>query len=148
MNAVTSLSHRAIEGTRLLLLDVGLLLLRLGAGGLMAFGHGWGKLSGYSDLSTKFPDVIGIGSGPTLMLAIGAEVVCAGAVVLGLFTRFATLPLIGTMLVAAFVAHGSDTFDVKERALLYLVMYVALAFTGPGRFSLDALLFNRPRTKA
>ena len=46
--------------------------------------------------------VIGIGSGPTLMLAIGAEVVCAGAVALGLFTRFATLPLVGTMLVAAF----------------------------------------------
>jgi putative oxidoreductase len=40
--------------------------------------------------------------------------------------------------VAAFVQHGQDPFARKELALVYAVPLLALLFTGPGRYSLDA----------
>src|SRR6056297_84350 len=65
--------------------SVGLLILRLFTGGCMLIAHGWGKLTSFGELSSKFPDPIGLGSAPSLALAIFAEVVCAIAVMLGLF---------------------------------------------------------------
>src|SRR5690625_5427446 len=66
---------------------IGLLLLRLVFAGTLLYGHGWGKLMGWSERSAVFPDPIGLGSPVALALAIGAEVFCALLVIFGLFTR-------------------------------------------------------------
>ena len=42
-----------------------------------------------------------------------------------------------TMLVAAFVAHGSDPLADKEHALLYALAFLAVLLLGPGRWSVD-----------
>lgn len=125
--------------------DIGLLILRVGIGLMMAVGHGLVKLQNYETMSSKFPDLLGIGAANNLNLAIGAELVCALLVVIGLFTRLASLPLIATMATAAFVVHAKDPLFMaggaaKEPALLYLVPFLALLFTGPGRFSVDGLM--------
>jgi putative oxidoreductase len=49
------------------------------------------------------------------------------------------------MVVAAFMRHADDPFATKEKALLFLVIYIALLFTGSGRFGLDAFLFKKKR---
>ena len=103
----------------------------------MIFGHGWGKLANFSNIAPNFPDPIGLGSTLSLGLAVGAEVFAALFIVLGLFTRWASIPLIITMAVAAFVAHGGDPFAKKEMALIYLAMYLMLFFTGPGKYSIN-----------
>ena len=144
MNGATGLGHRAIEGTRLMLLSIGLLVLRAGAGGLMMT-HGWAKLSSFSSMRTMFGDPIGLGVETSLVLTIFAELVCAGLVVLGLATRLAAIPLIIAMAVAGFVVHAADSLQKKELAFLYLAIFVALAFTGAGRYSLDALIARRWR---
>jgi putative oxidoreductase len=69
-----------------------------------------------------------------MMLAEGP---CAIAVVLGLWTRLAALPIIIGMAVAAFVVHANDPFGVKEKALLYLIVHLALFVTGGGRYVLN-----------
>jgi putative oxidoreductase len=117
--------------------SIGLLVLRFGVGLMMLLAHGWGKLVGFSDLAEKFPDPLGIGSTTTLLLAIFAEVVCALLIVVGLGTRFAAVPLLVTMLVAAFVVHADDPWSRQEFALLYAIPFLALIFTGGGRFALD-----------
>lgn len=119
--------------------DVGLLVLRLFFGVSMALAHGWPKLQRFSELQNSFPDPLGIGSMPSLSLAIFAELACAVAVAIGLLFRASLLPLIATMVVAAFIVHGQDPFKKQELALAYLSAYVALACTGPGRYSVDAL---------
>lgn len=128
---------------RKLLEAVGLLVLRLGAGGFMLT-HGWGKLSNFSELSEKFPDPLGIGSSlVSLSLAVSAEFFCAILVMAGLATRLATIPLMITMLVAALIVHADDPWQKKEFALLYCVTFATLFATGPGALSIDALVAKR-----
>jgi len=119
-----------------------LLVLRVVFGGAMIYGHGWGKLTTYGERSASFPDPLGVGSPASLGLAVFAEAFCALAIVLGLLTRLAALPLIVTMLVAFFVVHGNDPFGDKELALVYLAAYLALFLRGAGAWSVDAWLKN------
>ncbi|WFB35238.1 DoxX family protein [Kiritimatiellota bacterium B12222] len=128
------------HSTHPFLQGVGLLSIRLMFGLGMLMGHGWGKLMSFSDLSSSFSDPLGISHLGSLIAAIFAEVVCAALVSLGLFTRIALLPLIFTMIIAAFVVHGNDPFATREKALLYLAAYIGLFFTGPGKLSLDSKL--------
>ena len=120
--------------------DLGLLLLRLAAGGIMAYSHGWGKLQNVLNGDMQFGDPIGIGVEMSLILTVFAEFCCGILVALGLFTRAALVPLIITMVVAVFVVHAEDPFMKKEFGLLYLIPYLALFLTGPGKISLDKQL--------
>lgn len=120
-------------------MDVVLLLLRVTFGGAMLYGHGWGKLLRLvGDDPIKFADPLGIGPVASLGLAVFAEVFCAALIVLGLFTRWAAIPLIITMFVAAFYVHLADPFSKMEKAILYLIPYVSLLVAGGGWYSLDA----------
>lgn len=121
-------------------LDIGLLVLRVYAGGAMLLAHGWGKLVGYSDRSAAFADPLGIGSPASLALAVSAEVGCALLLVVGAFTRFAAVPLAITMGVAGFLVHEADPWAKKELAFTYLAIFLALVGTGGGRLSVDTIL--------
>lgn len=124
--------------------DLGLLVLRLAAGGMLLFAHGLDKAMNWSTMSATFPDPLGLfGSQASLALAIFAELVCSALVMMGLVTRLAALPVIATMAVAAFIHHTADPFAKKELALLYLVAFVAIALLGPGKFSVATWLRNR-----
>ena len=119
--------------------SLGLLFLRVLSGGMMLLGHGWAKLAGFAEIAAKFPDPLGLGSSTfSLGLAVFAEALCAAAVIVGFATRLAAIPLVVTMLVAAFVVHGDDPWVKKELALLYVVPFLTLVFTGAGKFSFDA----------
>ena len=108
------------------LTDAGLLILRLAVGILMLT-HGIPKLLNFSQLVEAGTFLPVLGSATLgLSLAIFAEVLMSLFLIAGLFTRIATLPLIVTMLVAAFVAHAGDPFSSKEPALLYLFPYIAI----------------------
>lgn len=119
--------------------DFALLLLRLVSGLTMIIFHGWGKLANFGDLSSKFPDVIGIGSTPGLILAILAEVVAAALVAVGYLTRFAALVLSANMAVAFFIAHGAKLSGPGngELAFIYLAAYLVILFAGSGRFAFE-----------
>lgn len=125
-------------------LDISLLLLRLTFGGLMLINHGWGKLQTFMNAEViKFPDPLGIGASTSMGLAVFAEVVCAALIVVGLFTRLATVPALITMLVAIFIMHWADPFADKETAILYAIPYLAILLMGAGRYSVDHLWSQR-----
>jgi len=124
--------------------DLGLLVLRLGAGGLLLM-HGWGKVTDLVSGEPQFVDPIGIGPLPSLVLAAFAEFVCALLVTIGLKVRWTAIPVVFNMAVAAFVAHGDDPFGEGELALMYLVSFLALALTGAGRYSFDGWWKRRRR---
>jgi len=106
--------------------------------------HGLPKLSKLlAGGEIQFGDPIGIGPALSLILAVFAEFICSILIGIGLGTRLATLPLMVTMFVAAFISHGGDPFSGKEKALLYLLIYVALFVLGSRKYSLDHLLSRK-----
>jgi len=116
--------------------SAGLLLLRVGIGCLMLV-HGIAKIQGYSQMADAFPDPIGLGSKFSLIMAIAVEVGGSLLLIIGLATRLVAIPLGFTMVVALFLVHSKDPWNAKELAAAYLLVYVVLLLTGPGRFSLD-----------
>lgn len=122
--------------------DEALLLLRLGFG-LMMIVHGWAKVSGFSEMSSGFPDPLGFGSHASLSLAIVAEFVCSILVVGGVVMRLALVPLIINMLTVVFVVFANAPWKAKELGATYLVVYLVLFVAGPGRYSLDQLFFGK-----
>jgi putative oxidoreductase len=117
-----------------------LLILRLGGGALLLYGHGRGKLGNFAERAAAFADPIGLGPVPSFWLVVFAEVLCAGLVVVGFLTRISTIPILIFLAVAAFVQHASDPWARKELPLLFAAPFLALLLMGPGRFSLDAAL--------
>ncbi|MBU2973425.1 MULTISPECIES: DoxX family protein [unclassified Zobellia] len=118
-----------------LLKDIGLALLRIAASAMMAV-HGYGKLQMLIN-GVEFGDPIGMGSTPSLFLAVLAELVCPILIIFGFKTRWAAIPTAITMAVAAFIVHGADPFQKKELALIYFVIFVAIILLGPGKYSVD-----------
>lgn len=118
------------------LTHIGLAVLRI-APSLMMLTHGYPKLMKLVSGDIKFANPIGIGEAPTLFLAVIAEFICPLLLIVGYKTKVATIPPIITMLIAGLVVHASDPFGSKEKALLFLSVFVAIFLLGPGKFSID-----------
>ena len=130
-----------------------LLVIRL-YWGLSFVGTGWGKLHNLEKVSSYFAS-LGIPA-PHLNAIMAASTETLGGLLLalGLFSRFASVALIGVMCVAyataereALNAIFSDT-DKFTGATPFLFLYAAvlvLAF-GPGRLAVDALLGKGKKT--
>jgi len=141
-NYLTILLQSSINKTY----GLGLLILRIGTSTLMIYLHGWPKLTNYLEGQNNFPQLIGLGSESGLLLAIFAEIICSMLLIFGLFTRIAALPLSFTMAVAAFVFNANQAFIVKEKGLLYLLVYLFLLIVGAGKYSVDNILLDRITT--
>src|SRR5580692_1541035 len=98
--------------------NLGALVLRVTFGLLLLIDHGLGKITHFSEYEYTFYNFINIGHRWSLVLCIFAEVVCAGLLALGMFTRFAALVLVINFAVASF----------------------ALLMTGPGKYSVDGAM--------
>ena len=127
--------------------DLGLLIFRLAISALMLT-HGIPKLiKFFGSEEIAFADPLGLGEITTFTLAVFAEFVCSVLVILGLGTRLAVIPLIGTMAVAALIVHVPDGFGRQELPLLYLSGWVLLFFTGAGKYSLDWYFMSLKKKK-
>lgn len=143
------------------------MLLRMTGLGL-AIGHGWGKVvaltSGQGQRLIEGVAELGFPN-PTVFAWAAALSECLGGVclALGLATRVAAAFAAFTMAVAAFVRHhahlyflgalGFSTITEQNRedwgnpesALVYLAALLAAQLLGPGRISLDFLIFRSRR---
>jgi putative oxidoreductase len=127
--------------------SAGLLLLRLVMGVAFVL-HGWPKIQipmGWMGADASVPAIL-------QALAALAEFGGGMALVVGLLTRLASLGIMSNMIVALGMVHlpHGDPFVSKtggrsyELAAIYLACAILFLLLGPGRFSLDALLFRKP----
>jgi putative oxidoreductase len=119
---------------------LGLLVVRLWFGLVLAINHGWPKMTTLEKLTASV-DKLGFPL-PTVFAfgAAASELVGGLLIAVGLLTRPAAVAVVVTMLVAAFVVHSGDPFMKKEFALCYAAAALALLVSGPGKLSLDVRL--------
>lgn len=122
--------------------DFGLLLLRLGIGGLMIW-HGWPLLIGGSHkwltLGASMKSM-GITFSPVFwgFMAAFSQVIGGGLFALGLFLRPATFLLAVTMGVAIFThVHAGEPLTKWSEAAELAIIYISFFFIGAGRYSFD-----------
>lgn len=119
--------------------NLSLLILRL-SGGLMILTHGYPKFLKILNGDFSFADPLGLGQEVSLVSAVFAEFICAILVILGLYTRLASVPVLFTMLVAALIVHSDDPFARQELGLLYATIFTVTALNGGGNYSLDKII--------
>jgi putative oxidoreductase len=127
------------------------LLARLTVG--VAFAEsGWGKVHNLEAVAGYFAE-LGIPA-PAIQATFVSyvELICGSLLVLGLGTRVAALPLIGTMVVALITAKASDIAGFSDLIgtieLCYAVLCAWLALAGAGAASLDHAIGRRASASA
>ncbi len=120
--------------------DLAILFMRIFIGAMMLT-HGIGKLQNYNAIVNSFPDPLGIGSAVSFAIITFVEVGCSVLIIMGLFTRLATLPLIFGMFVATFIAFPDKSFAAGELSFVYMGIYIMLLISGGGRYAIDAFMF-------
>ncbi|WP_416966973.1 DoxX family protein [Streptomyces sp. 4F14] len=131
--------------------DVGLLLLRLGTGGILA-AHGTQKLFGWFgghgvEGTGQFMESVGYAPGKASALAAGIAETGGGTLLaLGLGTPAAGAAAAGAM-AGATAVHAPNGFFAQSGGYEYpgllALATTGLAVTGPGRLSLDHALGHR-----
>jgi putative oxidoreductase len=120
----------------------GITLLRVGTGivSLEAAGQKLGVQNLFLQHFTQLP-------GPIFIVGSLVELFCGAALVVGLLTRWVSIPLALLMLADILAIHLPSGFfaaDEKfEHALLRLAASAALALAGPGKIALDNMLAIR-----
>ncbi len=147
MNKIISFSSNPINK------DLGLVLIRLMLGVLMAF-YGYEKLIHFnemaaSDFWANNVSFLGMEGATPLALTIFAELFCSVFLILGLFTRFSLIVLAFCMAYIflvifpmSIIEKGDNGYHFND-AFVYFIIYLGLFFTGPGKYSLDNKFFNK-----
>lgn len=110
---------------------------------------GWGKLHHLPEVIEFFRS-LGIPA-PEIQapFAASVEFVCGGLLLLGLFSRLASVPLVVVMVVAIATARREELTSMGALfgfiEFLYIVLLLYVAIEGPGALSLDALQARRRR---
>jgi len=111
------------------------------------FVHGAGKLFGWFGGMGLQPTVDMMSKTyPTWLvyLSVLAESIGALLIGIGLITRLAALTVFINMVVASFAMWSMGFFKVEDPVALCFIA-LAILVMGPGAFSIDAALFNRPK---
>jgi putative oxidoreductase len=142
VKALRARALSALESLR----PVALLLGRL-AVGLLFLSTGWGKVHTIPKV-THFFVTLGIPMpGLNAVVVSYSELICGSALVIGLFSRLATIPLMVSMVVAILTARLHDIHNVFDLVgtdeFTYLVVLFMIAILGPGTLSLDTLIARR-----
>jgi putative oxidoreductase len=126
----------------------GLAIIRIIVGLFLVY-HGWevfdaAKMKEYTTWNTwkDYPS-------PEFMVYLGKTSELAGGVLLtlGLFSRLACIIIAGTMLYIVFFVGNGKFWSNDQHPFLFVLIAFIFFFTGPGKWSLDQLIFGRNISK-
>ncbi|WP_277962688.1 DoxX family protein [Pseudomonas sp. RIT-To-2] len=123
--------------------DLAMLWMRVCGAVLLIAVHGLPKLVHFDHELQVIEDPFEMGAQLTLSLAIFAEVICPIGIILGLFTRLATLPVLFLLAVSVLYVHPEWSLEQGQFAWLLLIIFSTILIGGAGRFGIAHLAANR-----
>ena len=84
----------------------------------------------------------GLSSASVVSIVGIIEAVAGALLAMGLLTRITSAVMTVIMFGAAFMLFPSQTFDQAELKVVYAGIYITLAISGGGRYSLDTIIFS------
>ena len=117
--------------------------------GVMFMRFGIRQIAQFNELALSFPSVFGMGAEVSLLVMILIEIICSTLIILGLFTRFAIIPPMVSMVIAECVlvqelmAQTNVTFQSSQiifLPIMFLGIFLFMMLAGPGKISLDYII--------
>lgn len=126
--------------------EAGISVIRIIVGLFMVY-HGWEVFDSVTMKGYLTQDAFKNYSSPLPMIYMGktAELISGLLLAFGFLTRVGCIILIGTMLyISFFVGHGKVWYE-DQHPFLFVLLALVFFFTGPGKWSVDYLIFNKDK---
>ncbi len=105
--------------------------------------HGYGKLLRLIDGDIWSRTHFIFNEEISMALVVFGEFFAPLFVLIGVGTRIFAIPIIYTFCVIVFDVHWGDSFGKMEKGLMFLVSYVLIFLSGPGKISVDNLISKK-----
>lgn len=105
--------------------------------------HGLKKIGAGGAQAEVVPNPFHLPEVVNQLFATSANLVFPVFVIVGLFTRMATLLIVAVPLTGYFIVHGCDSLLIRDVPFMYSLSYILVLLLGPGQYSLDYLITNR-----
>jgi putative oxidoreductase len=109
--------------------------------------HGFKKVGINVAVAEKVPNPLQLNESVNNAFAVSANLFFPVFVILGLFTRIATLPILAVIVTGYFVVHWNDNLTVKDIPFMYSLSYLLIMVLGPGRYSVDYFIHKKWTSK-
>ena len=114
-----------------------LLIFRVAVSLELMIAHGLKKIGIGGAMAETIPNPLGLPEILNQGFAIGANLIMPLFIILGLFTRIASLPILAVTATGYFIVHFNDPILVKDIPFMYTVSFLFIALAGAGNYSLD-----------
>ncbi|MBO9202511.1 MULTISPECIES: DoxX family protein [Niastella] len=121
----------------------GMLLLRVAVSLEIAIVHGFKKIGIGVPQSESIPNPLHLPEAFNNTFAIAANIVFPFFVLIGLFTRLATLPTLVVTLTGYFLVHWNDSLLQKDTPFIYSLIFLVILLLGPGKYSIDNAIYKK-----
>ena len=128
-----------------LVFNTTMLLFRAAVSLEMIFVHGFKKLGIGLAAAETVPNPLHLPEALNDAFAVSANILFPFLVLIGCFTRLATLPILAVTLTGYFVLHWNDAALVRDTPFIYSVIFLFILVLGPGAYAVDSYLYKKLR---
>jgi len=123
--------------------NISMLFFRVAASLQMIIVHGFKKLGIGIAAAEKIPNPLQLPEFFNNAFAIAANIFFPFLVLIGLYTRLATLPTLAVTLIGYFVLHWNDAALIKDTPFIYSAVFMLILLVGAGKYSFDFFVFKK-----
>jgi putative oxidoreductase len=105
--------------------------------------HGLKKVGIGIEVAETVPNPFNLPNWFNESFAIASNLLFPIFVIVGFYTRLATIPILVVTLSGYFIVHWNDSLLVRDIPFMYSIAFLLIAFSGAGKYSIDEIVRNR-----